>query len=88
LDVNIQFYCIPQVWGGGPLRIQTEQSKAMRRQSIASSARSFMHWPTDWLWAAVIVAMALLIFVGLVMSESGPPSKDSTGSTPSSRVNT
>ena len=38
-----------------------------------------MHWPTEWLWVAVIVAMALLIFVSLVMSESSPRSKNRAG---------
>jgi len=31
------------------------------------SRLSFMHWPTAWLWAAVLVAVALLVMVGLAM---------------------
>jgi len=31
------------------------------------SRRSFMHWPTEWLWAAVIVSVALLVMVGLAL---------------------
>ena len=58
----------------------------MRRQSIASSARSFMHWPTEWLWVAVIVAMALLILVGIVMSGSDPRHKDNSTAAPPARA--
>jgi len=47
-----------------------------------------MHWPTAWLWVAVIVAMALLILVGIEMSETGPRSKGNGTSAPSARVNT
>jgi hypothetical protein len=45
-----------------------------------------MHWPTEWLWVAVIVAMALLIFVGLVVSESIPRFKDTSGAAPTTRA--
>ena len=36
------------------------------------SRLSFMHWPTAWLWIAVITAVALLITVGLAMGAMLP----------------
>jgi len=48
------------------------------QQELKRSRRSFMHWPTEWLWVAVIVAVALLILVGLVMSDSRPRFPDSS----------
>ena len=50
---------------------------AAQHKQLKRSRRSFMHWPIVWLWIAVIVAMALLILVGLVMSESSPRVPDS-----------
>jgi len=43
-----------------------------------------MHWPTAWLWVAVIVAMALLVLVGIVMSESSPQSPEVNNRRPTS----
>ena len=31
------------------------------------SRRSFMSWPPDWLWIAVVVAVVALIAVGVLM---------------------
>jgi hypothetical protein len=31
------------------------------------SRRSFMRWPPDWLWIAVVVAVVALIAVGVLM---------------------
>jgi hypothetical protein len=47
-----------------------------------------MHWPIEWLWVAVVVAMALLIVVGLVMGQSTPWFSDSTKVSPTNRVET
>ena len=47
-----------------------------------------MHWPIEWLWIAVIVALALLILVGLVMSEGSPRFQDSGKGSPTVRADT
>jgi hypothetical protein len=54
-------------------------------KGLPPSKRSFMQWPIEWL-VAVIVAMALLIFVGLVMSESSLRFNDSTRGPPTTRA--
>jgi hypothetical protein len=59
-----------------------------QQRELKRSRRSFMHWPTEWLWAAVIVAMALLILVGFVMSEISPRFQDSGKSVPTARADT
>ena len=45
-----------------------------------------MQWPMEWVWIAVIVAVALLICVGLVMSDSSPRFKDSGKAPPGARA--
>jgi hypothetical protein len=45
-----------------------------------------MQWPMEWVWIAVIVAVALLICVGLVMGDSGSWFKDSGKVPPGARA--
>jgi hypothetical protein len=47
-----------------------------------------MHWPNEWLWIAVIVAMILLIVVGLVMSEGSPRFQDGSKGPATTRADT
>ncbi|HUR03024.1 MAG TPA: hypothetical protein VM347_10830 [Nonomuraea sp.] len=38
-----------------------------QHNELRTSKLSFMHWPVEWLWIAVIVAVASLVFVGLFL---------------------
>ena len=38
-----------------------------RRQHVERSKRSFMQWPVEWLWIAVIVAVTMLFCLGLFL---------------------
>ena len=40
------------------------------------SRRSFIHWPTAWLWITAIIAVALLVIVGFVTGEMASWEKD------------
>ena len=46
------------------------------QNDVRRSKLSFMRWRVEWLWIAVIVAVALLISVGLVMGAIVPTSED------------
>lgn len=45
-----------------PLDMRDSEHRKDRR-----SRRSFMRWPPDWLWIAVVVAVVVLIAVGILM---------------------
>ena len=51
------------------------------------SKHSFMHWPVEWLWIAVIVAVASLVFVGLFLGD-GHSLPEGNSLPPSSAVET
>jgi hypothetical protein len=72
------------------LRLHDEYANSMagQQRELERSRGSFMHWPTASLWVAVIVAMALLILVGIVMSESSPRFQDSGKGSPTARADT
>jgi len=44
------------------------------RHRVERSKLPFMQWPVEWLWIAVIVAVAMLFFLGLFVGAefSGP----------------
>jgi hypothetical protein len=56
-------------------------------KELRRSKASFMHWPIEWLWVAVIVSVALLMFVGLLLGSTipsentGRPSPSNSGTT-------
>jgi hypothetical protein len=47
-----------------------------QHNQVRRSKLSFMRWPVEWLWIAVIVAVAGLVFVGLVMGANVPTSNN------------
>jgi hypothetical protein len=38
-----------------------------QRRHVERSKLPFMQWPVEWLWIAVIVAVAMLFFLGLFL---------------------
>jgi hypothetical protein len=43
-----------------------------QQTELRRSKRAFMQWPIEWLWIAVIVAVALLVLVGLMVDTGAP----------------
>ena len=81
-------YLTPQIGDDASPRGEYADQVASQQRELKRSRRSFMHWPIEWLWIAVIVALALLILVGLVMSEGSPRFQDSGKGSPTVRADT
>ena len=58
-----------------------------QRQQVPRSKLSFMQWPVEWLWIAVIVAVAMLFFVGLFLGTEFA-GRDGNGAPPPAPVET
>lgn len=48
------------------------------RHRVERSKLPFMQWPVEWLWIAVIVAVAMLFFLGLVVGAE-PSGREGSG---------
>ena len=81
-------YLTPQIGDDASARGEYANQVAAQQRELKRSRRSFMHWPIEWLWIAVIVALALLILVGLVMSEGSLRFQDSGKGSPTVRADT
>jgi len=49
-----------------------------QHDEVGRTKLSFMHWPVEWLWIAVIVSVAMLVFVGLFLGTGHSPPADSS----------
>ena len=53
-----------------------------QQRELQPSKRSFMHWPIEWLWIAVIVSVVSLLLVGFVIGTSAAAGGKSGVSSP------
>ena len=80
VDGGLRCACIPKF---GPCVAEATDQNQRRHEvgaqhkELRRSRLSFMHWPIEWLWIAVIVSVALLIFVGLFFGAGAALSENS-----------